>query len=130
MKTVNIGKKVGTGGNVGTNAADRADPHLDAYREALTQAFLKAVFDQSIDGRTRVMHVHTGEVLQAALSVAALFCASDPQFVTPAGRKAGAREVARRFMDRVRGAQAAGGVVEAMRGRCPVVILNDDDRLQ
>ena len=107
-----------------------ADPHLDAYRQTLARAFNKAVLDASFDPDTRIMHVHTGEVLEAALQISALMSASDPQFITPSGRKAGAKDIARRFLDYVRAAQANGGIVETMRGRCPVIILNDDDHVQ
>ena len=99
------------------------------YRMGLIGAFYASVLEASLDPETRVMHLRTREVLKAALMTAATFLSSDPQGLTPAGRKAMGKEVARQFLNCLRGVQEAGGLSYAM-GPTPIVILNDDERRQ
>ena len=100
------------------------------YRGKITEQLLKAVLDTSIDPQTRVMHVRTNEVLKAVLMVAATFLSSDPRFLTRPGRKATGKEVSEMFLGYVQGAQQAGGVTKALEKVCPVVMFNDEERMQ
>jgi hypothetical protein len=98
---------------------------LNAYRQKLITDFMLAIMNLSHPKGTTVMHIHTGEVMHAALFVMAMCSSSDPALTTPAKRKLFARDLAKKFLGHYASAKKMGGMNAILHS--PILILDDED---
>jgi hypothetical protein len=70
------------------------------YQQKLTEAFLNAVMTISMD-ENRVVMINTGELMEAALTVAAMFSASSALASTPEGRRKMGKHASKRLIEKM-----------------------------